>query len=227
MGSAPYVNVSLPFFFLLGPFVFTKVVTCRTSGSSVFSTDMVRISKFFGSHFIVSVPKSPILACLYLTMYLWTPIHFTLSNNALASTDLTCIELSTTLSSRKCNYFREITTSIYDHAQHMDTVMRFTLIFSIDFTSELIETLNKFLLGGTFVLYKNTPFNKSGIVFNMADDVAVAQYVLPDSGASVRLPNVAEAQTAHFLFDSIGKSRFTGRLPAIDKSVANFCISYE
>lgn len=54
-------NVNLPFFFLLGPFVFTNVVTCNTSGSKVFSTDIVRISKFFGSHFIVNVPKSPIV----------------------------------------------------------------------------------------------------------------------------------------------------------------------
>lgn len=51
----------LPFFFLLGPFVLTSVVTCSTSGSSVFSTDMVRISKCLGSHFIVSVPNSVIL----------------------------------------------------------------------------------------------------------------------------------------------------------------------
>lgn len=33
------------------------VSTCRTSGSSVRSTDMVRISRFFGSHFIPSVPN--------------------------------------------------------------------------------------------------------------------------------------------------------------------------
>lgn len=50
---------NLPFFFLLGPFVLTNVVTCKTSGSNVFSTDIVRISKFFGSHFNAICPKSP------------------------------------------------------------------------------------------------------------------------------------------------------------------------
>lgn len=49
----------LPFFFLLGPFVFTKVVTCKTNGSNVFSTDMVRMTKFFGSHFTPICPNSP------------------------------------------------------------------------------------------------------------------------------------------------------------------------
>lgn len=49
---------TLPFFFLLGPLVLTKVVTCNTNGSNVFSTDIVRISKFFGSHFNAIWPKS-------------------------------------------------------------------------------------------------------------------------------------------------------------------------
>lgn len=33
-----------------------KLHTCVTNGSSVFSTDFVRISKFLGSHFMFSVP---------------------------------------------------------------------------------------------------------------------------------------------------------------------------
>lgn len=54
-----FIKKNLPFFFLLGPLVLTNVVTCKTSGSSVFSTDIVRISKFFGSHFSAICPKSP------------------------------------------------------------------------------------------------------------------------------------------------------------------------
>jgi len=52
-----WARFDLPFFFFDGPFVFTKVVTCNTNGSSVFSTDIVRISKFLGSHFRVMGPK--------------------------------------------------------------------------------------------------------------------------------------------------------------------------
>lgn len=68
---SPYLYVVLPFFFLLGPFEFTSVVTCNTSGSSVFSTDIVRISKLFGSHRVAICPKSfivPILLCLQINL---------------------------------------------------------------------------------------------------------------------------------------------------------------
>lgn len=60
----------LPFFFLLGPFVLTNVVTCKTSGSNVFSTDIVRISKFFGSHFNAICPKSPNVPIIRQQLYL-------------------------------------------------------------------------------------------------------------------------------------------------------------
>lgn len=60
----PQTFLHSPFFFLLGPLVFTSVVTCSTRGSSVFSTDIVRISKFFGSHFNAMFPKSPIVPIL-------------------------------------------------------------------------------------------------------------------------------------------------------------------
>lgn len=65
-----------PFFFLLGPFVLTNVVTCKTNGSSVFSTDIVRISKFFGSHFSDSVPKSPIVPIVLRYRCLYWLVHF-------------------------------------------------------------------------------------------------------------------------------------------------------
>ena len=57
VGVRREANRYSPFFFLLGPFVLTSVVTCSTSGSSVFSTDIVRISRFFGSHFRATWPK--------------------------------------------------------------------------------------------------------------------------------------------------------------------------
>lgn len=43
----------IPFFFLAVALLLTKVVTWRTKGSNVFSTDIVLISRFFGSLQIV------------------------------------------------------------------------------------------------------------------------------------------------------------------------------
>lgn len=51
----------LHFFFLMGPFVLTRVVTWSTSGSSVFSTLIVRISRFLGSHLRAICPQSAIV----------------------------------------------------------------------------------------------------------------------------------------------------------------------
>lgn len=77
MSSKPF---HLPFFFLLGPLVFTSVVTCSTSGSRVCSTDMVRISKFFGSHLSVATwPNSPIvpMICTLLVKHFLHNMCFT------------------------------------------------------------------------------------------------------------------------------------------------------
>lgn len=77
-----------PFFFLLGPFVLTNVVTCNTSGSSVFSTDIVRISKFFGSHFRDNVPKSLIVPIVYGFILF---LIFTKCTNSLAMTNANAV----------------------------------------------------------------------------------------------------------------------------------------
>lgn len=44
-----FLETILPFFFLVVDLLLTRVVTWRTNGSKVFSTDIVRISRFFGS----------------------------------------------------------------------------------------------------------------------------------------------------------------------------------
>lgn len=47
--NSRWLLLGSPFFFLLVDLLFTRVVTWSTKGSRVFSTDIVRISRFFGS----------------------------------------------------------------------------------------------------------------------------------------------------------------------------------
>lgn len=54
------LSINLPFFLERSFFWLTRVVTCRTSGSRVFSTVNVFISKFFGSHRVAIFPKASI-----------------------------------------------------------------------------------------------------------------------------------------------------------------------